>query len=211
MRSHFALDVVGRLIHEQPMSETMKNSRSDKLSARPRKIVGLVAAVLFVMIMGCVAFASFRTTFGLWDGMFPSGEYHLKIQDKSGRPINGATLKVFEGGTKNVAFEYPIDNYLSEGDLVSNKQGVIVVLHKPQGFEFGGTCWSLYWVFPMCSNGPEFDFQISADGYKSINFSANDLFEPAYNDRNVGYTTIELESGESLRIPVFELMFTLER
>jgi hypothetical protein len=189
----------------------MKNSRSDKLSARPRKIVGLVAAVLFVMIMGCVAFASFRTTFGLWDGMFPSGEYHLKIQDKSGRPINGATLKVFEGGTKNVAFEYPIDNYLSEGGLVSNEQGVIVVLHKPRGFEFGGTCWNLYWVFAMCSDGPEFDFQISADGYETIKFSTTDFFEPAYHNRSSGNTTVTLERGENVQIQIYELVFTLEK
>ena len=148
---------------------------------------------------------------GVWDGMFPSGAYQLKIQDENGRPIKGASLNVFETGTNNFAFEYPIDNYLSEGDLISDEQGIIVGLHKPRGFEFGGACWSLFWMFPMCSDGPEFDFQISADSYKSINFSTNDLFEPAYEDRHVGNTTIKLESGESLRIPVFELMFTLER
>lgn len=148
---------------------------------------------------------------GVWDGMFPAGEYQLRIQDENGTPIKGAILNVFEMGTNNFAFEYPIDNYVSEGDLVSDEQGIIVALHKPRGFEFGGTCWDLYWVFPVCSDGPEFDFQISADGYQSIHFSTNDLFEPAYNDRHVGNTTIELGSGESLRIPVFELMFTLER
>jgi hypothetical protein len=193
------------------MEKATMDSLPDKLPTRRRKAVWLVVSIAFVILLACLGLISSKTTMGLWDGMFPSGEYHLKIQDKNGRPINGATLKIFEGGTKNVAFEYPIDNYLSEGSLVSNEQGVIVVLHKPRGFEFGGTCWSLYWVFPRCSDGPEFDFQISADGYKSINFSTHDLFEPAYNDRQIGYTTIELESGESLRIPVFELMFTLER
>jgi hypothetical protein len=63
----------------------------------------------------------------------------------------------------------------------------------------------------MCSDGPEFDFQISADGYKSVKFSTADLFEPAYNERRAGNTTLVLESGESFQIPVYELMFTLER
>ena len=189
----------------------MKNSRSDKLSARPKKIVWLVAAVLFVMIMGCVAFASFRTTFGLWDGMFPSGEYHLRIQDESGMPVQGAILQVFEGGTKNAAFEYPIDNYVSVGNLISDEHGVIVALHKPSGFEFGGSCWNVFWIFPICSGGPEYDFQISADGYETIKFSTKDLFEPAYHDRSSGNTTVRLERGENVQIPIYELVFTLEK
>jgi hypothetical protein len=88
---------------------------------------------------------------------------------------------------------------------------VIVALHKPRGLEFGGGCWNLYWIFPICSGGPEFDFKISADGYKTIKFPTEDLFEPAYNDRSSENTTVVLESGESLQIPVYELMFILER
>ena len=189
----------------------MKNSLSDKLSARPRKIVWLVAAALFVVIMGCVAFASFRTTFGLWDGMFPSGEYRLRIQAENGMPVQGAILQVFEGGTKNAAFEYPIDNYVSVGNLISDEHGVIVALHTPGGFEFGGTCWNAFWIFPVCSGGPEYDFQISADGYETIKFSTTDLFEPAYHDRSSGNTTVTLERGENVQIPIYELVFTLEK
>jgi len=118
--------------------------------------------------------------------------------------------RVLEGGTKNPAFEYPIDNHFSEGDLISNEHGVIVALHKPRGFEFGGGVWYLFWVFPIYSDEPEFDFQIAANDYKTINFTTEDLFEPAYNDESSGNTTIMLDNGENVRIPVYELIFTLE-
>ena len=187
------------------------DSVPDTRPIRRRRTVWLVASLLLVSLLACLGLVSFMTSMGIWDGLYPAGEYRLKIQDENGTPINGATLNVLEGRTKNVAFEYPIDNYFSEGDLVSDEQGVIVALHKPRGFEFGGTCWNLFWIFPVCSDGPEFDFQISAAGYKSIKFSTDDLFEPAYNGRSSGNTKVELANGESLRIPVYELMFTLER
>ena len=151
------------------------------------------------------------TMTGVWDGMFPAGEYHLKVQNENGIPISGAILNAFEDGTENLAFEYPLDNYSTEGDLISDEQGAIVVLHKPRGFEFGGSCWNLFWVYPICSDSPKFDFQISADGYKTIKFTTDELFAPAYDDRSNGKTTVTLENGENLQISVYELTFILKR
>lgn len=191
----------------------MINSLSKKLTAwkRSRKIGYLVVLTLIFCSLICVFLVLSTTTTGLWDGAFPPGEYHLKIENELGDPIEGASLSIFDGGTKNFAFEYPIDNFLSAGNLISNEQGIIIALHRPRGFEFGGSCLYILWIIPMCSGSPEFNGQISAEGYRTIKFSLQELFDLAYNESSIGTSFVLLENGEIAEMPIYEKTFTLKK
>ena len=186
----------------------MENKLSSKIETSKTKRY-LVITIL-VALVGC-AFLSFSTTFSVWDGLYPSGEYHLKIKNEKGEPVKGALFSVFHGDTKEYAFNYPFDNYLTNQEIVSDDSGVIVILHKPVGFEFGGPCWQLFFLFPICSGGPNYDFQISADGYKTVNFSVQIIFDLAYNTEEKGSASVLLENNEEIELPIYETTITLDK
>ena len=136
-----------------------------------------------------------------WDGAFPSGEYHLRILNQSGEPIDGAILNIYQG--KSQAFEYPFDNYLSENGLVSNEMGEIVITHAPRGLEFGGSGWLLFWVIPINMGSPKFSCEITASGYKPLRFSVRQVFETSYNNSNAPKKTVQI-NGNEVELRVFE-------
>jgi hypothetical protein len=142
----------------------------------------LLAMVMLISlsITLVLAVTSYTSTQVMWDGMFPSGEYHLFIQDKAGNPIQGAVLNVFEGASARHAFKYPFDDYLSENSFISNSSGEIIITHYPRGLEFGGISWRLFWLIPIGIGGPKFTCQITAEGYKVDRFSSDEIFDMAY-------------------------------
>src|ERR1700752_495917 len=145
-----------------------------------------------------------------FDGFFPAGEYHFKITDKMNEPIQGARLQVYEGGTQTPAFEYPVDNYLLDTTLLSDESGLIVAIHKPRGFEFGGSCQHFLLVFTKCDKTPDYDFVIAADGYKTIKFSDEVIYDLDRTHDVIGMSKVVLENGQEEEIPVFELHYVLE-
>lgn len=168
-------------------------------STRLKRLIGVILLLILVCTLAC---ASFRNTFIIWEGFFPAGEYHLNIRNQTGEPIPGAILHVYEEGTRTPAFEYPIDNYLKDDDLISNAQGQIIALHKNRGLEFGGSEWKLFWIIPMglgCC--PQYDCEIIAQGYKPLKFSIKRLFEAGYNDH----------SPMRPELKIYEAEFVLER
>lgn len=168
--------------------------------------------VLFVILPISSGCSSPQNPSSLWDGAFPAGEFHIKIQKHQGDPVQGAVMKVFEGGTKDIALGYPIDNFLSNKDLISNELGVIIALHEPQGIEFGGVCWKYLLFFERCSDAPKYDAQVSADGYKTLDFSINEMLFNSGNEKSkIGTTSFTFESGEVTEIPKYEIVFTLEQ
>ncbi len=148
---------------------------------------------------------------GLWDGFFPSGEYHIKITNQANEPVEGAILNVFEGGTQKPAFEYPIDNYVSDNDLKSNELGLIIALHRPRGFEFGGTCWAFLVFIQKCTDGPRYDFEITADGYKTVKYSEAILYIPVYSNMDNATTSVILDNGQEAELPIFEINIVLKK
>jgi hypothetical protein len=179
-------------------------------SKRPKKI-GCTVAVIIVIVL-FLGLVSIGSTAGTGEGTLPLGEFHLKIVNQNGDPVSGAVLNIFEKNTQVSAFGFPVNNHKSSNDLISNEDGVIIASHIPEGFEFGADCFRLFWVFPMCDGGaPQFDFQVSANGYKNLVFSNADLFEPAYNDQSSKNIRVTIETGETINVPVYELMFTLEK
>ena len=154
---------------------------------------------------------SSRSIISVWDGLFPAGEFHLKVRNENGEPIPDAVLYVLDRRTKDLSFYYPIDNYISVNSLVSNDEGTFIALHFFQGFEFGGSCWELFWVYPMCSKAPKYDFAISADEYKTLRFLTDEFFAPARNDMDVGTASVIVEKVEVVDPPVYELLFVLKQ
>jgi len=135
-----------------------------------------------------------------WDGAFPSGEFHLQIQNQAGAPIEGAKLNIYQGVTQKYSFKYPFDNYQSENSLISNKAGEIILTHMPRGLEFGGSGWLLFWVIPINMSSPKFDCEITANGYKTVKFSTQQIFETAYNayknNENVPEKIVKINEDE---------------
>lgn len=180
----------------------MKEANKMMRQKRLRKIV--VAAIVLLLV---TAFASYFTTAVFWDGAFPSGEYHLQIVNQSGNPIKGATLNIYQG--KNLAFEYPFDNYLSENSLVSNDKGEIVLTHLPRGLEFGGSGWLLFWVIPINMSSPKFNCEVIATEYKPLRFSANEIFVIAYETNNTQKKTVHI-NGYEVELEIFEKTIILK-
>lgn len=174
-----------------------------------QKISFFASVVLMILLFSLLvaAFASYFTTAVSWDGAFPSGEYHLQIVNQSGSPIKGATLNIYQGN--NLAFEYPFDNYLSENSLVSNDKGEIVLTHLPRGLEYGGSDWLLFWVIPINKSSPKFNCEVIASEHEPLKFSANEIFEIAYETNNTQKKTVQI-NGYEVELRMFEKTITLK-
>jgi hypothetical protein len=86
------------------------------------------------------------------------------------------------------------------------------VFPVPKGFEFGGTCWDLFRIFPECSGGsPEYEGEISASGYKTFRFSVQQIFDLAHAVNNTGSTSILLGNGEKVGMPIYQMSFVLKK
>lgn len=139
-----------------------------------RNISLLSIALVFLCCLGLV---SILKTMGIAEGAFPSGEFELKIHDESGGLIEGAVLNIYEGGTRSPAFGYPIDNYSAQSKPTTNDLGLLKAIHKDRGFEYGGPSFGLYWLIPIDSPVPQFDCEITAEGYKPTVFPIDQLFK----------------------------------
>ena len=170
-----------------------------------------IPAFLLILVLGFSPSARFLFySTSTFDGFFPAGEYHFKIMNGVNEPIQGASLKVFEEGTLQPAFRYPIDNYLSEDDLTSDGAGLIIAIHRPRGFEFGGSCTHFLVVFTKCDKTPRYEFTITADGYQTIRFSDEVIYDLDHTQDVVGTTIVVLENGQEEEIPVFEIGYVLK-
>jgi hypothetical protein len=134
-----------------------------------------------VTVVALLAVASYYTTSHYWDGGFPAGEFRVYVHDQDGTPIEGATLRVYRGGTRDLAFKYPLDNHLADQELVSDENGRITAIRKRGGLQFGGHGWYLFWVIPMGAKAPEYDCEITATGFKPLKFGIWRLFESPHN------------------------------
>jgi len=130
-----------------------------------------------IAAIGLLVLASYMTTSIIWDGGFPSGEFRVNVQNPEGKPVKGAVLHVFRGGTRNVASGYPLDNHLTTEGLDSDDGGRITAIRKYDGSQFGGHAWQLFWVIPMGARAPEYDCEITADGFKPLKFPLSRIFE----------------------------------
>lgn len=135
----------------------------------------------------------------------------MNVFDPDGAPVQGATLRVYHGGTTNPAFGYPLYNHRKADDLVSDTKGRITPIRLGGGCQFGGFSWRLFWVVPMGARAPKFDCEISAEGYTPLTFPVQRLFRTPhryYDD--FGKSKITIEDVE-VELPVYENTFTMKR
>jgi hypothetical protein len=77
--------------------------------------------------------------------------------------------------------------------------------------QFGGFGWLLFWVIPMGAKAPQYDCEITAEGFKPLTFQVDRLFEmphQSYENFPKSKRTID---GKEVELPVYEHSFTLER
>lgn len=170
----------------------------------------LGCSLIILTVAALAAFFSLMTTSILWVGGFPTGEFRLKILDTHARPVKGAILRVYRGGTHDLAYGNPLDNHLPGQELASDERGVIVAYRKSGLPHFGGKAWKLFWVIPMGAKAPEYDCEITANGYEPVLFPFMRLFESRYKDyEQFPKTRLQVE-GKEIEVPVYEHIFSLE-
>jgi hypothetical protein len=135
------------------------------------KIDAIVVGV--VALLGVVSYFDTHT---IWDGGFPAGEFRVNVCGPDGKPIKGASLRVYHGGTRDLAFSYPLDNHVDGKGIISDENGRITAIRKEGGLQFGGHSRYLFWVIEIKDKGPEFDGEIIAEGFQPLRFRINDLF-----------------------------------
>lgn len=172
---------------------------------------GAKIAAVAVAAVGLLALASYATTSIIWDGGFPSGEFRVNVRDPEGRPVRGAALRVYRGRTRDLASGYPLDNHTTGQELVSDDSGRITAIRKHGGPQFGGHAWLLFWVIPMGAKAPEYDCEITAEGFKPLKFPVWRLFESPHR-YYADFPKTELEvDGKVVEAPIYENTFSLER
>ncbi|HEX3315626.1 MAG TPA: hypothetical protein VHR72_12075 [Gemmataceae bacterium] len=170
----------------------------------------IVAGIWITAITGVLAFfahQSYSDTVVQWDGGFPAGEFHLSLRDGAGKPVEGASFRVYEGGSRNLAFEYPIENHLAGKTLESDSKGEIVLLRTNGDCQFGGRSWRLFWVIPMGASAPKYDCEVTADRLKSLRFSIWDLFESPES----GELKMVMIGGNEFKLRVHDYSITMNR
>jgi hypothetical protein len=173
------------------------------------------AVVWCIGLVAFAALASYLTTSHTWAGGFPSGEFRLKVVDPDGRPVPGAVLRVFRGGTTTPAFGYPLENHLAGQDLVGDDGGVVTAFRTQGGIQFGGTGWVLFWVIPVGDHvgdhGPRYDCEITAAGFRPLRFPLVRLFQSPFQTYDQFPKTTRRVSDEDFELKVYENTFTLDR
>jgi len=169
----------------------------------------LKTAAIVAGVFGFLALASYFTTSIIWDGGFPSGEFRLDIRNPEGLPVKGAVLRIFHGGTRDLAFKYPLDNHLADQELISDEKGRITGIREHGGLQFGGHAWQLFWIIPIGAKGPQYDCEITADGYQPLKFPVRRLFEsPHMYYEDFPKATLKVK-GKEIELPVYAHTFTL--
>lgn len=173
---------------------------------RPIKTIAKIAGVT-----GLLALASFLTTSRQWDGGFPAGEFRINVRSTDEQPIPGAVLRIYRGGTGDMAYDYPLDNHSASQALIGDGSGRITALRKHGGLQFGGHGWRLFWVIPMGARAPRYDCEITAAGFKSLKFDLHQMFKSPHHGYENFPKTKRMMGGEEVELAVRENTFTLER
>jgi len=165
-------------------------------------------AVFVVMAVAVLAIASYLTTSRRWSGGFPPGEIRISLRDNQGDPVDGAVLRVYHKGTRDLAFEYPLENHVDASGLVSDDRGRITAIKTDGGTEFGGHSWELFWIIPFADEAPEYDCEIIAEGFQPLKFKLRRLFESPHVYYEEFPKTMVILDGKEVALPVSEPTFT---
>lgn len=166
----------------------------------------LALAVILVAVLGGL---SLITTQGEWYGFVPPGEFHIIVKNGADVPIQGARFDLFGHGTTSPAYGWPIENYSQQRELLTDRQGIMVILLNPSHRPAGGSTWRLFWVFPFRTGGAQYDGMLTASGYRPQRFSLDELWRAEVTDENAPTTTIQI-NGRSVTLPVLHRVFTLK-
>ncbi len=129
--------------------------------------------------MAVLALAYFTTTCEAVDCGYPPGMFRMTLRDSDGKPVEGAVFRIDRAGTRTPAYRTPLENHIAEQNLVSDATGQLAAYHTFNGIDFGGTVWHVFGAFHFGFHTPQFDCEITADGFKPYRFSVWRLFDAA--------------------------------
>ncbi len=171
----------------------------------------MILISILLGMAGLLAIVSCETTHIHGDGNWPSGALRLNVRDAEGKPIKGATFRIYHAGTRDLALERFHGSQADDKSLISNEDGRIVTFSPLSGYPTGFDSWRLFWLFPIQTGTEGFDCEIRAEGFKPLLFDARLLFDQLYDDyKNFPRTKVKVK-GEEFEGYVFEHTFTLER
>lgn len=168
--------------------------------------------VVAIPVLGLLAYASYDTTRGDRDGGFPSGEFRIDVRDPEGKPVPGAVLRCTRRRSGEPVSGYPLDGRAPGEEMIADDTGRIVAIQPKGGIQFGGEVWWLFWVIPMgAQEGPEYDCEITAAGFKPLKFPLERLFATRFRGWNEFPKTKILRNGSEIELPIYEHTFNLVR
>lgn len=161
-----------------------------------RRLTGKVAIVVAaVTLLGAV---SLLLSIYHWDGAFPEIEYVFVFRDVNGNPVQGVELRVLNESDE-ITYDYPVDDFHSDGIPRSNSGGELVFHHIYQGLEYGGSAWNLFFLFPIDIYGgtPAFYCHFFYEGkevyalrYEALNDQYYEWDEQASRERGEGLSIV---------------------
>ena len=170
-----------------------------------------IASILTAAAVAVVALASFNTTCEAVDGGYPRGMFRMTLRDSDGKPVEGAVFRIYRGGSRTPAYRTPLENHVAEQGLVSDANGQIIAYQTFDGTQFGGTVWRVFGTFHFGFNTPQYDCEITADGFKPYRFSVWQLFDAAEDQaRDAPKSILKIDDRET-ELPVYDFSFTLEK
>ena len=166
-------------------------------------------------VIGVVALSGVASYFGTlrnWDGGFPAGEFRVNVQGPDGKPIEGAALRIYHGGTRDLAFNYPLDNHVDGKGIISDENGRITAIRREGGLQFGGNKRYLFWMMEIKDKGPpQYDGEITAEGFQPLKFRINELFKSPHRFYEEFPKTQRDVDGNKIELPNYEHAYTLKR
>ena len=87
------------------------------------------------------------------DGSYPQAEFQLVLKDPAGKPLEGVELRVEDQEGRNY-FHYPVNDYLPGKVPASDRDGVIVFHHVPEGVEYSSRTTYVFGVIPIVEQRP---------------------------------------------------------
>jgi hypothetical protein len=145
------------------------------MKARKRTLI--ISAVFLIAFL---ALASYITGQRIWDGGWPSAKVRLVVTNETGEAIKNARFTVYSvhDGKRGEDY-YPIENAsrITDGFVTGPDGGI--EFNVEDGLSYGGTTWMLFWCIPIELEGgkPDVRCEITADGFKPIEFTFDSLFE----------------------------------
>lgn len=169
--------------------------------------------ILVILLIAILAGISFMQTRRTEYKSYPEGKYLLYFRNEDGKPVSDVTMTVSERRSI-FSISPPYQTMLVNAGSLEHGNGTIV-LQFHYGYYLNAnyltTCGDLFGVIPVCVGRSRYDVEFTASEYKTLRMPLERIMFLARAGGDHGPTTILIEIGEPVEVPLYELQLTMER